>query len=86
MQANRPIDRCLIRRVLAEIERRVVKQGKRNAVSRLVYSMSDKSNIAAWNQDLIRVLHVFNVSLIGSVGDSLTLRGPFRPNWQSIPT
>jgi hypothetical protein len=49
---------------------KVVKQGKRNAVYRFVLSKSDKDKIAAWKQDLIRILHVFNVRSVGSVGHS----------------
>jgi tetratricopeptide (TPR) repeat protein len=53
------------RRTLAGIQRKVVKQGRRNALSRFILAKSDKDKIAAWKQDLIRVLHVFNVRSLG---------------------
>ena len=43
------------------MQRRVNKQGKRNVVFRFILAKSDKDKIAAWNQDLVRILHVFNV-------------------------
>ena len=52
-------------RTLAEIKQGVVKMGKRNAVSRLLHAKNDKEAIAAWRQDLNRVLHVFNVNTFG---------------------
>ena len=48
-------------RTVAKIQKKIVKQGKRNAVSRLFRAKDDKEAIATWNQDLIRILHVFNV-------------------------
>ena len=54
-------------RTLTEIHRNVVKQGKRNAVSRFIRAKSDKDKVTAWKQDLVRVLHVFNVRFFGSV-------------------
>ena len=74
------------RRTLSKIQENVVKQGKRNAVHRFVLSKSDKDKIAAWNRDLARVLDVFNVRSVGSVGDPRTYQHPFRPSWRSIPT
>ena len=46
---------------LAEIERKVVKGGKRSVVFRFLLSKGDKDKIATWKQDLLRVLHIFNV-------------------------
>jgi hypothetical protein len=43
------------------MQRKVDKQGKRNAAIRFILVKVDKDKIAAWNQDLVRVLHVFNV-------------------------
>jgi hypothetical protein len=43
------------------IQKKIVKQGKRNAVSRAFYAKNDKDTIAAWRRDLDRILHVFNV-------------------------
>ena len=51
-------------RSVVEMQRNVNKQGKRNAVVRFILSKRDKDRIAAWNQDLIRALHVFNVRSI----------------------
>ena len=63
---NNPLTDALYRRTLAEIQRKVVKQGKRNVASRLVHAKGDKDKIVAWTQDLLRVLNVFNVCLITS--------------------
>ena len=60
----------LHRRTLVKIQGKVVKQSKRNAIYRFVLSKSDKDKIAVWKQDLTRVLHIFNVRSIGSVGRS----------------
>jgi hypothetical protein len=54
------------------MQRKVVKQGKRNAVLRFVLVKSDREKIAAWKQDLVRVLHVFNVRSISSGGNPRT--------------
>jgi len=58
---------ALNRRTVAEIQRKIVKQGGRNAVSRLFYAKNDKEMIATWRADLTAVLHVFNVRSVGSV-------------------
>ena len=58
--------RSLNRRTLTEIERRVTKRGKRNTALRFILSKDDKDKITGWKQDLVRVLHVFNVRSIGS--------------------
>jgi hypothetical protein len=68
--ASRPTYRRLDRRTVAKIQGKVVKQGERNALHRFVLSKTDKDKIAAWKQDFIRVLHVFNVGAIGSVWHS----------------
>ena len=77
-----PLTGALYRRTLAEIQRKVVKQGKRNVASRFIRAKGDKDKIAGWKQDLLRVLNVFNVRLIASVGHSQTELSPFRRNWQ----
>ena len=51
------------------MQRNVNKQCKRNAAVRFILAKGDKDKIAAWNQDLVRVLHVFNVRSVGSVGN-----------------
>ena len=58
---------CLDVRTVAEIQGKVVKQGKRNPVSRMFHSKNDKDAIAAWKQDLSRILHIFNVRSVSSV-------------------
>jgi hypothetical protein len=55
---------------MVKIQGRVVKQGKRNALYRFALSKTDKDKIAAWKQDFMRVLHVFNVRVISPVGHS----------------
>ena len=57
---------------MAGIQKRIVKQGKRNAVSRAFYAKGDKDTIATWRRELDRILHVFNVCSAYSVWHSLT--------------
>jgi hypothetical protein len=57
---------------VVKIQGKVVKQGKRNALHRFVLSKTDKDKIADWRQDFMRILQVFNVGAIGSVGHSYT--------------
>ena len=59
-----PFTDILDRRTLAEVQRKVNKQGKRNTVSRFLHAKDDKDKIIAWKQDLVRVLNVFTVRLI----------------------
>jgi len=75
---------ALNHRTVAEIQRKVVNQGGRDAASRLFHAKNDKEMIATWRADLTAVLHVFNVRSVGSVCRSLTIL-PFRPSWKSIP-
>ena len=60
------------------MQKNVNKQGKRNVVVRFILSKVDKERIAAWNQDLVRVLHVFNVRSIGSCWESGNLTTAFQ--------
>jgi hypothetical protein len=60
------------RRSMVEMQRNVDKQSKRNGFIRFILAKGDKDKIAAWNQELFRLLHVFNVSSIGSIGDPRT--------------
>ena len=46
---------------LAEIQRKLIKKGKQNAVSRLFHAKSDKETITGWKSDLSKILLVFNV-------------------------
>jgi hypothetical protein len=68
--SERSTYRRLDRRTVTKIQGKVVKQGKRNALYRFVLSKTDKDKVAAWKQDFIRVLHVFNVRSISFVGHS----------------
>ena len=45
----------------------IMKQNKRNVVSRLVRAKNNKEKIAGWKSDLMRILQVFNVRCIVSV-------------------
>ena len=54
-------------RTAAAIQKKIIKEGKRNVASRLFRSKNDKDKVAAWKQDLLRVLQVFNVSSFVSV-------------------
>ncbi|KAF9792102.1 hypothetical protein BJ322DRAFT_1102626 [Thelephora terrestris] len=48
---------------VAEIERSVKKQSKRNAASRLFHAKNDKDKIAGWSSDLNKILQIFNTEL-----------------------
>jgi hypothetical protein len=73
-------DHTLDRRTVAEIQRKVIKQSGRNAVSRFLHAKNDGGAIAGWKLDLNRILHVFNVC---SVCLSLVAADCpfFRPSW-----
>jgi hypothetical protein len=53
-------DDALGRSTLAEIQRKIIKKGKRNAASRLLHAKNDKEMIATWKSDLNKILLVFN--------------------------
>lgn len=65
---------ALHRRTVAGIQRKVIKQSKRNTVSRLLRAKDDKDAIADWRLDLNRILHVFNVRSITYAPPLLTVR------------
>ena len=48
-------------RIVAELEEKVIERSGENALFRLFHAKSDKIVIAAWKEDLKRILHVFNV-------------------------
>jgi hypothetical protein len=62
------------RRTVGEIQGKVIKQSKRNAISRLLHAKNDKDTIAGWKSELNRVLHVFNVRSVIFTWSSLTVR------------
>ena len=62
-----------IRRTVAEIRRKIIKQGKQNVVTPPVHSEKDKEMMTAWRSALDRILHVFNVRSVVSVWLLLTL-------------
>ena len=43
------------------MQKKIIKQDKRNVVSRMLHAKEDKDKIATWKQDLNRFLHIFNV-------------------------
>ena len=49
---------------LADIQRKIIKKGKRNTVSRLIHAKNDKEIIAVWKSDLSKILLIFNVCSI----------------------
>ena len=55
-----------------EIQEKLVKQGKRNVISRHFNAKYDKERIAAWRLDFIRILNVFNVCSVVPARLSLT--------------
>jgi hypothetical protein len=66
-------DDALDRSTLGEIQREIVKKGKRNAVSRLFHAKIDKETIAAWKSDLAKALLIFNVRSVVAVWPLLTV-------------
>ena len=54
-------DSALDRRVIAEIQARIIKQSGRNVFSRLFHAKNDQEAIASWKLGLNRILHVFTV-------------------------
>ena len=46
---------------MADIQRKLVKWGKRNVVSRCFHAKDDKVKIAVWRSDLNKILQVFDV-------------------------
>ena len=49
------------------IQKKLVKQRKRNVLFRALYGKGDKGKIAAWTRDLNRILRIFNVCSVDSV-------------------
>ena len=54
-------------RAVAKIQKNIVRQSKRHAISRAFHAKNDKEAIAAWELDLNKILHVFNVRSSTSV-------------------
>jgi len=48
-------------RTAAEIQGKIVKRGKRNAITRLLRARKDEKSIATWRLELTGILQVFNV-------------------------
>ena len=46
---------------MAEIQKNIVKRGKRNAISRYFHKKDDNQAITTWKSDLNGILHVFYV-------------------------
>ena len=59
---------------MAEIQKNIIKRGKRNGVSRMFHAKDEKQTIATWRSDLNRILHIFNVCSITPVRPPLTPR------------
>ncbi|KAF9643809.1 hypothetical protein BDM02DRAFT_3122889, partial [Thelephora ganbajun] len=49
---------------VASIQKKIVKQGKRNAFNQRFHAKKDKETIATWRVHLNRILNVFNTELI----------------------
>ena len=54
---------------MAEIQKKLVKWGKRNAVSRRFHAKNDKEMITNWKLDLDEILQVFDVRSVFRVKD-----------------
>jgi hypothetical protein len=59
---------------MGEIERNIIKQGKRNAICRLVRAKSDKRRVTDWNVNLDGILQALNVRSVTPVLPSLNSR------------
>ena len=59
---------------MAEIQRNIVKRGKRNAISQRFHEKDDNKAITTWRSDLNGILHVLNVRSVTSGWQSLTSR------------
>ena len=59
---------------MGEIQRHIVKRGKRNVISQRYHAKDDKKAITAWRSDLDGILRVFNVCSITPARRSLTSR------------
>jgi hypothetical protein len=60
--SNCPLIRnTLNHRTVADIQKKLVKWGKRNMVSRRFHAKEDKETIVAWRLDLERILRAFKV-------------------------
>ena len=57
---------------MAEIQKKIAKQSKRNVVSRHLHAKNDKETIATWRSGLNRILLAFNVRFVLSAWQLLT--------------
>ena len=57
---------------MAEIQKNIVKRGRRSGVSRIFHAKNDKETIAIWRLDLNRILHIFNVRFVTPARTPLT--------------
>jgi len=48
-------------RTAAEIQRHIIRRGKRNVISRRYHAKDDKEAISTWRTDFNRILRVFRV-------------------------
>jgi len=53
-------------RTVAMIQQQVIKQRKQNVVTRLFLAKACKDAITGWNEDLNRILRIFNVRSVGN--------------------
>jgi hypothetical protein len=60
-------------RTVAEIERKVKEESKRNVALRLLHAKSDKDKIAGWASDLNKILQIFNVRCVAPPLASLNI-------------
>jgi len=59
---------------VTEIQEKIVKWGKRNAISQFLHTKNDEKMIATWRLELTRILQVFNVCPVHSIRSLLTFR------------
>ena len=61
-----------------EIQRKIVKQSKRNVVIRLFHAKNDKETIAVWNLEFNRALQILHVCSLGPFRRLLTAPPPLQ--------
>jgi hypothetical protein len=58
---------------VAEIERKVKEESRRNVALRLLHAKNDKDKIAGWASDINKILQIFNVRSFAPPLASLTI-------------
>ena len=65
--AEQPAYQGLKRRTVAEIQKNIAAQGKRNSIFRALYSRDEMDKIGVWGRNLERIFNIFTVRSVDSV-------------------